>query len=119
MSITRFLAIAALALSPSVAAAQGKVGIDKLYVLDCGQGHSTDKSRWSPGENVGIGLDVSDNCYLIHHTSGRYLLWDTGITDAVVGKAEGSTPSAPGAPVWHKSKTIVATLGELGVNRTR
>jgi glyoxylase-like metal-dependent hydrolase (beta-lactamase superfamily II) len=115
MSIARLLAVAALALSPSLTLAQGKGGVDRLYVLDCGQGHSTDMSRWSPGENVGVDLDVSDNCYLIHHTSGRYLLWDTGITDAVVGKAEGSTPSAPGAPVWRKAKTIVATLAELGV----
>jgi glyoxylase-like metal-dependent hydrolase (beta-lactamase superfamily II) len=95
--------------------ALGKRSIDKLYLIDCGQGHSTDKSRWSPGEDVGVPLDVSDNCYLIHHTSGRYLLWDTGITDAVVGRTAGSTPSPPGAPVWHKAKTIVASLAELGV----
>jgi N-acyl homoserine lactone hydrolase len=98
-----------------LASAQGKGSIDKLYVIECGQGHSTDNSRWSPGEDVGVPLDISDNCYPIHHTSGRYLLWDTGITDAVVGKTEGSTPSAPGAPVWHKAKTIVASLAELGV----
>src|SRR6476469_6572000 len=115
MSLARVLLVAALAVCPSLVLAQGKGGIDKLYVIDCGQGHSTDMSRWSPGENVGVGLDVSDNCYLIHHTSGRYLLWDTGITDAVVGKPEGSKPSAPGAPVWQKAKTIVATLAELGV----
>jgi glyoxylase-like metal-dependent hydrolase (beta-lactamase superfamily II) len=50
-----------------------------------------------------------------HHTSGRYFLWDTGITDAVVGRTGGSTLSAPGAPVWHKAKAIVASLAELGV----
>src|SRR3569833_477905 len=114
MSLVRLFAIAALVASPSLALAQSK-GVDKLYVIDCGQGHASDMSRWTPGENVNVGMDVTDNCYLIHHTSGRYLLWDTGITDAVVGKADGATPSAAGAPVWRKAKTIVASLGEIGV----
>lgn len=115
MSLVRLFAVAGLVLSPSLALAQGKGGVDKLYVFDCGQGHATDMSRWTPGENVGVGMDVTDNCYLIHHTSGRHLLWDTGVTDALVGKAEGGTPSAPGAPVWRKTKTIVASLAEAGV----
>jgi hypothetical protein len=73
--------VAALALAlpaPSASAQSEKTGVDWLYVLDCGIGHATDQSRWSPGVNVGVPLDVIDNCYLIHHAHG-YLLWDTGI----------------------------------------
>jgi len=57
--------------------------VDRLYVIDCGWAHAADQSLWSPGVNVGVPIDVSDNCYLIHHSDEGYLLWDTGITDRV------------------------------------
>jgi hypothetical protein len=64
-----------------VVAASARAGeVDRLYVIDCGWAHATDQSRWSPGINAGVPIDLSDNCYLIHHTSEGYLLWDTGIT---------------------------------------
>ena len=57
-------------------------GVDKLYVLDCGQVFAAaDQSRWSPGVNVGVPIQLSDNCYLIHHAQG-WFLWDTGLADA-------------------------------------
>ena len=31
-----------------------KSGVDKLYVIDCGDGSGPDESRWTPGVNVGI-----------------------------------------------------------------
>src|SRR5438046_992292 len=74
--------LAALAFSAAAASAQTKPGIDKLYILSCGEGVSGDISRWSPGVNVGKSMDFADNCYLIHHTQG-WLLWDTGIADAI------------------------------------
>ena len=41
------LAIAALALSGSAAFAQsGKAGVEKRYVLNCGEGTAGDISRW-------------------------------------------------------------------------
>ena len=55
----------------------GKGGVDKLYILDCGQGHAPDESRWTVGVNVGKPIDISVSCYLIHHAQG-YFLWDTG-----------------------------------------
>ena len=57
--------------------ANAKAGnVDRLYVIDCGSAHAEDQSLWSPGVNVGVPIDYSDNCYLIHHTTGGYLLWD-------------------------------------------
>lgn len=74
MKSVRLFAIAALLLLPSLVFAQGKGGIDRLYILDCGQGTAADMSRWTPGENVNKPMDVVDNCYLIHHTAQGYLL---------------------------------------------
>jgi hypothetical protein len=31
-------------------------------------------------------MDFVDNCYLIHHAQG-WLLWDTGVADAIAGHA--------------------------------
>ncbi|HLN08848.1 MAG TPA: N-acyl homoserine lactonase family protein [Xanthobacteraceae bacterium] len=88
-------------------------GVDRLYVLDCGTGHAADQSRWSPGVNVGKPFDISGNCYLIHHAQG-YLLWDTGVPDAVAAMADGQ-PGQNGAPSWRRAKTLAGQLEEIGV----
>jgi N-acyl homoserine lactone hydrolase len=107
------LVIAILALVVAAGGA-GATGVDKLYVIDCGWAHAVDQSRWSPGVNVGVPIDISDNCYLIHHTSGAYLLWDTGITDKVAALPDGMGGGATGM-TWHRTKTLVGALGEIGV----
>jgi hypothetical protein len=75
-SSLRIAALAALAMSAVAASAQTKSGVDKLYILKCGEGVASDISRWSPGVNVGKSMDFADNCYIIHHTQG-WLLWDS------------------------------------------
>jgi N-acyl homoserine lactone hydrolase len=97
--------------SASLAAA---AGVDKLYILDCGEGHAADQSRWSPGVNVGVPMDISDNCYLIHHTQGGWFLWDTGISDAVATMPDGLKGQG-GGPDWKRSKTLAGQLDQLGV----
>ena len=57
--------LAALAISDFSTSAQTKSGIDKLYILNCGEGVAGDISRWSPGVNVGKSMDFVDNCYLM------------------------------------------------------
>jgi N-acyl homoserine lactone hydrolase len=114
MKFAYVFAVTALLLLPNTAFAQNKTGVDKLYILDCGQGRAADMSRWTPGENVNVPMDVVDNCYLIHHTTQGYMLWDTGVTDAIVGKPEGAPP-ANGAPNWRKPKALAAQLEQLGV----
>jgi N-acyl homoserine lactone hydrolase len=88
-------------------------GVERLYIFDCGQGHAADQSRWSPGVNVGKPLDLSDNCYLIHHAKG-YLLWDTGVPDDVINMPDGFSGS-PGSPVWHRTRTLAAELAGVGL----
>ena len=92
------LMLAALA---SVAAAgcanfqnQGTSGVQRLYVMNCGEGVAGDISRWSPGVNEGKSMDFVDNCYLIKHAKG-WMLWDTGIMDAVAGMPDGLKPADP------------------------
>src|SRR5580692_10271664 len=88
-------------------------GVDKLYILSCGEGWAPDQSRWSPGVNVGVPMDISDNCYLIHHAQG-WFLWDTGITDAVAAMPDG-LKGQNGGPDWKRSKTLAGQLEQLGV----
>jgi len=107
-------ALAALSIAAAAASAQTKSGIDKLYILNCGEGVSGDISRWSPGVNVGQPMDFVDNCYLIHHAQG-WLLWDTGVADAVAAMPDGQAPADPKATHWRRPKTLASELEGLGV----
>jgi glyoxylase-like metal-dependent hydrolase (beta-lactamase superfamily II) len=106
-----WLAVAAVFLSLTSAA---HAQVDKLYVIQCGEGRAADMSRWTPGENVGVPLDVLDNCYLIHHATGGWMMWDTGIPDDVAKLPDGTPPSA-GPNVWKRAKTLAGELDKLGV----
>jgi Metallo-beta-lactamase superfamily len=88
--------------------------VDKLYVTDCGWARAADQSLWSPDVNVGVPIDFSDNCYLIHHSDEGYLLWDTGITDRVAALPDGQLVRAT-RQTWHRGQTLIAALSALGV----
>ena len=91
-----------------------KPGVEKLYILNCGEGVAGDISRWSPGLNEGKSMDFVNNCYLIKHAQG-WMLWDTGIPDAVAAMPNGLAPADPKAVFWHRPKTLAAQLDQLGV----
>src|SRR5947207_12498448 len=107
-------ALAALSISAAAASAQTKSGIDKLYILNCGEGVAGDISRWSPGVNVGKSMAFVDNCYLMHHTQG-WLLWDTGVIDAIAAMPEGQAPPDPRMTHWRRPKTLASQLEQLAV----
>jgi len=88
-------------------------GLERLYILDCGQNTGKDQSRWSPGVNEGKAIEFSDNCYLIRHAKGL-LLWDTGVPDAVAAMPDGMVVGN-GAMVYRRPKTLIAQLAEIGV----
>src|SRR5437879_5946823 len=88
-------------------------GVQRLYVLDCGQNVGKDQSRWSPGVNEGKPIEFSDNCYLIRHDKG-VLLWDTGVPDGVAAMPDGVVV-ANGAITYRRAKTLAAQLAQLGV----
>jgi N-acyl homoserine lactone hydrolase len=101
-------------LLPAASAQGTKIGVDRLYVLNCGEGVAGDISRWSPGVNVGTPMDFVDNCYLIKHSQG-WLLWDTGLADAIASMPEGQRPADPRATHWRLPKTLASQLEQLGV----
>jgi len=59
-------------------------------------------------------MDFVDNCYLIKHTQG-WLLWDTGVADAIAAMPEGQAPADPRATHWRRPKTLASQLDELGI----
>ena len=112
----RAVALIALSLSLATGAApaQQKAGIEKLYILNCGEGVAGDIGRWSPGVNEGKSMPFVDSCYLIKHAQG-WLIWDTGVTDAVAAMPNGLAPADPRATHWRKPKTLVSELEQVGV----
>jgi N-acyl homoserine lactone hydrolase len=98
----------------SAHAQSGKPGVEKLYILNCGEGVAGDISRWSPGVNEGKSMDFVDTCYLIKHSQG-WFLWDTGLDDAVAAMPNGLAPADPKAVHWRRPKTLAAQLDQLGV----
>jgi N-acyl homoserine lactone hydrolase len=94
--------------------AQATSGVERLYILNCGEGVAGDISRWSPGVNEGKSMPFVDNCYLITHSQG-WFLWDTGITDEVATMPEGLKPADPRATHWYRPKTLASQLAQLGV----
>lgn len=113
--ITLALVIAVLALSGQTALAQSeKPGVEKLYIMNCGEGVAGDIGRWSPGVNEGQSMDFVDTCYLIKHRQG-WFLWDTGIPDAVAAMPNGLAPADPKAVTWKRPKTLASQLEEIGV----
>ena len=106
-------ALSALLLTGS-AQAETKPSVERLYILNCGEGVAGDIGRWSPGVNEGKSMDFVDNCYLIKHAQG-WMIWDTGITDAVATMPSGLAPPDPKATHWYRPKTLAAQLDALGV----
>src|SRR5262249_51820586 len=68
-----------------------------------------DMGRFSPGFSGPGALSVT--CYLIKHAQG-YLLFDTGLGDAIAGMPNGQRSNAG---VWHVKKTLASQLAEIGV----
>ena len=114
MNVTRFIVLfttlAALLATP----AAGFAAVERLYILNCGEGVAGDISRWSPGVNVGKSMDFVDNCYLIKHSRG-WMLWDTGLDDKVAAMPDGLRPADPRAIYWRRPQTLAAQLALVGV----
>ena len=95
------------------ASAETRSGVDRLYILNCGEGVAGDVSRWS-GVDAAKPMDFVDNCYLIHHAQG-WLLWDTGVADTIAAMPDGQAPADPRAIHWRRPKTLASQLDQLRV----
>lgn len=115
MTLSRLAyAVGLIAAACAGPAARQDAGVERLYILNCGEGVAGDISQWSPGVNEGKTFAFVDNCYLIKHAQG-WMLWDTGIMDAVAGMPDGLRPANPRATHWKRPKTLMSQLTELGV----
>lgn len=108
-SVPIFLLLAACA-TPSQ---QGASGVERMYVINCGENHVNDVSRWTPGVNVGKPHVFSNHCYLIKHAQG-WMLWDTGNADGIAAMPNGRT-NPQGTITAFMKKPLVDSLREIGV----
>ncbi|MBI3374667.1 MAG: N-acyl homoserine lactonase family protein [Betaproteobacteria bacterium] len=91
----------------------GNAGVQRMYVINCGENRTNDLSRWTPGLNEGKAWVFSNHCYLIQHARG-WMLWDTGISDLVAASPNGVT-TANGLINARMPKPLSESLRELGV----
>src|SRR5262245_8970812 len=88
--------------------------VQRMYVIECGENHVKDLSRWTPGVNVGRPHVFSDHCYLIKHAIKGWMLWDSGNADRLASMPNGLT--APnGIITAYMRKPLVESLKEIGV----
>ena len=92
---------------------QQTTGVDRMYVINCGENHVKDVSRWTPGVNIGKPHVFSNHCYLIKHAQG-WMLWDTGNADRLAALPNGLSV-AGGAITAYMKKPLVESLKEIGV----
>jgi len=118
MEQVRLAALAsAVVFGGPISAANAAGTVDRMYVLECGESRTTDVSaNWSPGVDVGVSREFSDNCYLIVHGE-RLFLWDSGMSDSIAAKPEGVTAAGGLLTLWVR-KTLASQLQVLGVSPT-
>jgi N-acyl homoserine lactone hydrolase len=108
----KLLCIAALLLA-GCASLGVPSSVERMYVIECGENHVKDLSRWTPGVNVGRSHVFSDHCYLIRHAKG-WMLWDSGNADRIAALPNGL--AAPnGIITAFMSKPLADSLKEIGV----
>jgi glyoxylase-like metal-dependent hydrolase (beta-lactamase superfamily II) len=104
--------VAALMSLVQPALAQQKPGVERMYVLYCGDIHLNDASSFTPGASGPAHLTVT--CYLIKHAKG-WVLFDTGVGDHIAKMPEGQKSRAG---FWTVKKTLESQLAELGLKPT-
>lgn len=91
----------------------GSSGVERMYVIECGENHVSDVSRWTPGVNVGKPHVFANHCYLIRHAKG-WFLWDSGNADRLASMPNGLR--APnGLITAFMRKPLEESLREIGV----
>src|SRR5688572_2055783 len=108
IAFATFIASALMFLAPP-AHAQPKSGIERMYVLYCGDIALNDASSFTPGASGPGRLTVT--CYLIKHAKG-WVLFDTGVGDHIFKMPNGQKSRAGN---WTVKRTIESQLAELGL----
>jgi glyoxylase-like metal-dependent hydrolase (beta-lactamase superfamily II) len=87
--------------------------VERMYVISCGENHTKDLSRWTPGINVGEPYVFGDHCYLVKHAKG-WMLWDSGNPDRLAALPNGLT-NPQGTITAFMRKPLAESLKEIGV----
>jgi N-acyl homoserine lactone hydrolase len=87
--------------------------VERMYVIDCGENHVKDLSRWTPGINEGRPYVFGNHCYLVRHAKG-WLLWDSGNADRLAALPNGLT-NPQGTITAFMRKPLADSLKEIGV----
>ncbi len=87
--------------------------VERMYVIECGENHVKDLSRWTTPADAGKPAVFADNCYLIKHAKG-WMLWDTGNPDRLAALPNGLTNPA-GIITAYMKKPLAESLKQLGV----
>lgn len=109
----RTACVAALALAGCATSGDRPASVERMYVISCGENHTNDVSRWTPGVNVGKPGQFANNCYLIRHARGL-MLWDSGNPDRLAALPNGLTNPAGTITAFMK-KPLAESLKEIGV----
>src|SRR5512145_2910505 len=113
MRIRNLTVPALLLLAACASTTEQTSGVERMYVINCGENHVKDVSRWTPGVNAGQPHVFSNHCYLIKHAQG-WMLWDTGNADRIAALPSGLSV-AGGAITAYMKKPLVESLKEIGV----
>ena len=109
----KILCVAALALGACATTQDKSASVDRMYIIPCGENHTNDVSRWTPGVNVGKPGQFANHCYLIRHAKGL-MLWDSGNPDRLAALPNGLTNPA-GTITAYMRKPLAESLKEIGV----
>jgi glyoxylase-like metal-dependent hydrolase (beta-lactamase superfamily II) len=113
-----FLVIAAaLVASCAQISPERAAGVERMYVIECGENHVKDVGRWTPGANAGKPWVFANHCYLVRHARGGWLIWDTGNADRLAAMPNGLSNPAIGLTAYMK-KPLAESLKEIGVSPT-
>jgi len=109
------IAVAGMAVLASCAStADRPAAVERLYVINCGENHVKDVSRWTPGVNVGKPHVFGNHCYLVRHARG-WMLWDTGNEDRIAALPNGLTAQS-GRTIDAMKAYVGQTGAQLWVN---
>ena len=109
----KILLLAIVSLAGCATIAPNTASVERVYVIDCGENHVKDLSRWTPGHNVGQPHVFGNHCYLVRHAKG-WMLWDSGNPDRLAAMPSGLTNPAGTITAFMK-KPLAESLKEIGL----
>lgn len=108
-----FVLLCTIFISSCATTADRPAAVERMYVINCGENHVNDISRWTPGVNVGQPAVFSNHCYLIRHAKGL-MLWDSGNPDRVAAMPNGLIIPKGGYTAYMR-KPLAGSLREIGI----